>query len=122
MNFSNRYKNLIILIIVALVSSFITYKATISSAIKINEQALTALTPSLIEAIKKETTAIKNEIAIDIKKIKKLDTLSINVNQSPKNNLTQQVKEIIPKGCNKTQICIEIKNLTRKQRKRLGVK
>ena len=117
MNFRNLAENLIITIVVALLGGYIGYTASLKS----NKQSIELLTPTLLEAIKKET--IKNEIThdIDLKidKVKKSDSINININQKP----TTEQKPInilkdticIPNG----YTLIKIENLTRRQRKRL---
>lgn len=117
-NFKNLAENLIIVIIVIMATSFVTYKATISSALETNQQSIDGLRPALIEAIKKETTAIKNDIKVEVDKIKKSDSLNINISQDPNNNLTQNKTNCIPNG----YTLIKIENLTRKQKKRLNIK
>lgn len=120
MNFKNLSENLIIVIVVGLLSSFITYKATIKSALETNQQSITGLRPALIEAIKKETTAIRNDIELKIDKVKKSDSLNININQRPDSKISQK----ITKGnCLKEgEVIIKIENLTRRQKRRLGLK
>lgn len=118
-NFKNTTENLIITIAVMLTVGFITYRVTISSALEANKQTIEALRPSLIEAIKKETTAIKNDINVDVDKIKKSDSINININQIPENKLHQVVKkaELVPPG----YTLIKIENLTSRQKRRLGL-
>lgn len=115
-NFKNIAENLGIVIITALLSAFITYKATINSALETNKQSIEGLRPALIEAIKKETTAIKNDISVKVDKIKKSDSLNINIKQIPENKINQVV-ETIPKG----YALIKIESLTNRQKKRLGL-
>ena len=118
-NFKNIAENLGIVIMTALVTSYITYKATISSALEVNKQSIEGLRPALVEAIKKETTAIKNDISVQVDKIKKSDSLNINIRQIPENKLNQTLKSegSIPKG----YALIKIENLTNRQRKRLNL-
>lgn len=82
-NFKNLAENLIIVIISAMIGGAIAYYAST----KANEQTIKLLTPTIREAISRETTTIKNEITHDIKvqidKIKKSDSLNINVTQHP---------------------------------------
>lgn len=119
MNWKNITVSLVIMIAAGLLSAFITYKATINSALETNKQSIEALTPSLLEAIKKETTAIKNDIKVQVDKIKKSDSININIKQVPDNQIHQIFKEVncIPNG----YTLIKKENLTRKQRKRLNV-
>jgi len=122
MNFKNLAENLIIVIFSALVGGFIGYAASTQA----NKQSIELLTPTIVEAIKKETTSIKNEITHDIKisnnKFKKNDSLNIIITQKP-NTVQKPVNQIQQKeiaGCAKDEVCIKIVNLTRRQRKRLG--
>lgn len=124
MNFKNLSENLIIVIISAFVGGFIGYKASTSA----NKQSIELLTPTITEAIKKETTSIKNEITHDIKvdidKIKKSDSININIvqkpdtKQDPKNTVIKPTKTGV---CPTNTICFPIENLTRRQKKRLGI-
>lgn len=125
MNFRNLAENLIIVIVSASVGGFIGYSASINS----NKQSIELLTPTIKEAILKVTTSVKNEITHDIdltiEKVKKSDSLSINIIQTPETEQTP-VNQITPKGpeknaCPKNSICIPIKNLTRRQKKRLDL-
>lgn len=120
MNFKNTAENLAIVIISASLGAYIGYTASIKS----NKQSIELLTPTLVEAIKKET--IKNEINhdIDLKidKVKKSDSIKINITQiptteqKPTNVITSKKDSVcIPKG----YTLIKIENLTRRQRKRL---
>jgi hypothetical protein len=114
-DFKNLAENLLIAIVVAAVASTLTYFAVSKTASKISEQTIQGLRPALIEAIKKETTAIKNDIKVQVDKIKKSDSLNININQIPENELNQMLK--IPDG----YILIKKENLTRRQKRRLGL-
>jgi septum formation topological specificity factor MinE len=118
-DFKNLAENLLIAIVVAAVASTLTYYAVSKTASKISEQTIQGLRPALIEAIKKETTAIKNDIKVQVDKIKKSDSLNININQIPENELNQTLKKekLIPDG----YILIKKENLTRRQKKRLGL-
>ena len=66
-----------------------------------------------------------SKIDLDIKKVKKSDSLSINIiqtpatKQSPVNQITPQ--EPVQNACPENSICIPIKNLTRRQKKRLDL-
>jgi hypothetical protein len=118
-DFKNLAENLLIAIVVAAVASTLTYFAVSKTASKISEQTIQGLRPALIEAIKKETTAIKNDIKVQVDKIKKSDSLNININQIPENELNQTLKKekLIPDG----YILIKKENLTRRQKRRLGL-
>lgn len=120
MNFKNLAENLIIVIVSVSIGGYVGYTASINS----NKQSIELLSPTIVEAIKRETTSIKNEITHDISvnvdKIKKSDSLNINLNQTPINNQKPDNKiEQISNNCDQGYICIKIENLTRKQRKRL---
>lgn len=92
MNFKNLAENLIIVIVAFSAGGYIGYKASIES----NRMSIELLTPTITEAIKKETTNIKNEITndIDVKihKVKKSDSLKINIVQDPNNDLKPKIK------------------------------
>ena len=113
MNFKNLAENLIIVILSALVGGHIGYTASF----KANKQVVEQLRPTIEKAIDKETikNEIKNEINID--KIKKSDSLHIILD--PTNN--QKPTNTIIKKCEDGNICIPIINLTRRQKKRLGI-
>lgn len=123
MNFRNLAENLIIVIVSASVGGFIGYSASINS----NKQSIELLTPTIKEAILKVTNSVKNEITHDIdltiEKVKKSDSLNINImqtpdtKQSPANQITSQEPE--QNACPEKSICIPIENLTRRQKKRL---
>jgi len=113
MNFKNLAENLIIVIVSGLLGGVIGYYAST----KANKQVVSQLTPTIEKAIDKETikNEIKNEIQID--KIKKSDSIKIILN--PKNN--QEPINVISKDCNAGSICLPVENLTRRQKKRLGL-
>lgn len=110
-NFKNLAENLIIVIVVSLVSGYLGYQSARSA----NSAVVVQLSPLIKQAIDKETikNEIKNEIKID--KIKKSD--SIKITFSPHND--QKPTNIV---ISKTDsICLPIENLTRRQKKRLGL-
>ena len=117
MNFKNLAENLIIVIVSVFVGGYVGFKASTSS----NKQSITLLTPTIIEAIKKET--IKNEISheIDVKidKIKKSDSLKIELIQTPttKQEPINNINDCKPP---KGMVLVKIESLNRRQRKRLG--
>lgn len=82
-NFKNTAENLAISIVVFLVGAFVGYKASTMA----NKNVIEQLIPTIEKAIDKET--IKNEITNDIRvaidKIKKSDSLKINIIQTPDN-------------------------------------
>ena len=88
MNFKNLAENLIIVIVSALLGAAIGYYASTES----NRTTIELLTPTIREAIARETTSIKNEITHDIQvridKLKKSDSLNININQNPETKQT----------------------------------
>lgn len=111
MDYKNLAENLIIVILSALVGGVIGYYASTMA----NEKVIEQLKPTIQSAIDKETikNEIKNEIQID--KIKKSD--SIKIVMEPSNN--QKPVNVIVAG--KDSICLPIENLTRRQKKRLGL-
>ncbi|WP_435263446.1 hypothetical protein [Tenacibaculum sp. nBUS_03] len=92
MNWKNTAENLGIVIVSALLGAGIGYFASTYS----NKQSIELFTPTLLEAIKKET--VKNEIdnKISIGKIKKSD--SINIVLSPQNN-QEPINNIAKSNC-----------------------
>ena len=90
-NWKNTAENLGLVLIAFLVGSFIGYKASRMTSKDIIEQ----LKPTIEKAIDKETitNTINNAIDLKIDKIKKSDSININVNQTPDN--TQKPKNII---------------------------
>lgn len=63
---------------------------------------------------------IKNDIELNIDKLKKTDSLNININQDPKND--QKPSNTINKtACGEGKICIDINDLTRKQKRKHGL-
>jgi len=113
-DFKNLAENLLIAIVVAAVASTLTYYAVSKTASKISEQTIQGLRPALIEAIKKETNSIKNDIKVQVDKIKKSDSLNININQDPLNK--QQLQS------NKGNIfVIDIDTLSKRQKRVLGI-
>jgi len=114
MNFKNLSENLIIVIVSASLGGVIGYTAST----KANKQVVTQLTPTIEKAIDKETikNEIKNEIKID--KIKKSD--SIRIVLDPTNN--QKPINVIGGCFHKDSSVVANKHLTRKQKKRLGIK
>lgn len=85
-NWKNTAENLVLTIITFLVGAIVGYYASIFTAEKMIEQ----LTPTIKEAILKETTKIENKIDMKIEKIKKSDSIHINISQEPKNDIKQQ--------------------------------
>lgn len=66
MNFKNLSENLIIVIVSTIVGGGIGYFASTAS----NKQTIELLTPTIAEAIRKETTSINNKFETEIKKLK----------------------------------------------------
>ena len=85
-NWENTAENLVLIIVSVFVGAIIGYYASIFTAEKMIEQ----MTPTIKEAILKETTKIENKIDLQIDKIKKSETIDINVNQTPKNEIEQK--------------------------------
>lgn len=77
------------------------------------------LKPILIESIQQETTKIVNEFDTKIdNKFKKIEKLSASLPTTIPVTSTQSVGG---QGCGEESVCIAKKNLTNKQRKRLGI-
>ncbi len=85
-NWKNTAENLVLTIITFLVGAIVGYYASTFTA----ERMLEQLTPTIKEAILKETTKIENKIDMKIDKIKKSDSININISQVPKNEIKQQ--------------------------------
>ena len=83
-NWKNTAENLAITIVIFIVGAFVGYKASNIAT----DNVINQLKPTIEKAIDKETikNEIKNEILIKDNKIKKSDTLQININQQPVNN------------------------------------
>ena len=99
-NWKNTAENLIITIIILLVGAYIGYKASRMTSNDIIEQ----LKPTIEKAIDKESihNTINNAIDLKIDKIKKSDSLNININQVPDNkqepvNVILKNQDSIPK-------------------------
>ena len=82
------------------------------------------LKPIIVEAIRQENTKIENNIKSNIdNKFKKIDELTATLPFTVAPENTQQTMQPQPqKVCDSGFVCVEIKHLTRKQKKRLGVK
>ena len=82
-NWKNTAENLGITIVIFLVGSFVGFKASTSAT----DNAIAQLKPTIEKAIDKETikNEIKNEIDLNIDKVKKSDSIQININQKPDN-------------------------------------
>ena len=83
-NWKNTAENLAITIVILCAGAFIGYTASIKS----NKMTIKLLIPTIEKAIDKETIEnnILNKIDLKIDKIKKSDSLNININQKPINN------------------------------------
>jgi hypothetical protein len=90
MNFKNLAENLIIVLVSACVGGGIGYMASTYS----NKQTIELLTPTITEAIKKETTSISNEFKTEIKKLKnkKDGTVVLDVEPIIENQIKQKNK------------------------------
>jgi len=90
-NWKNTTENLLIVIIVFLVGAGVGHYITQ----KTQDEILKTLKPTIEKAIDKETitNTINNAIDLKIEKIKKSDSLNININQVPNN--VQKPKNII---------------------------
>ena len=97
MKLGNLSENLIITIVVGLLCGSIGYFASTFS----NKQTIELLTPTIKEALARETTKIENKITHDIKveidKLKKSDSLNININQNPQTEQKPKNKITIKK-------------------------
>ncbi|MGE5944595.1 MAG: hypothetical protein ACM31G_09675 [Flavobacteriales bacterium] len=93
-NWKDAAQNLVIAIICFLTGAFAGYKASTIAT----DNAINQLKPTIDKAIDKETikNTINNAIDLKIDKIKKSDTLKIEINQTPNNN--QKPKNIIIKN------------------------
>lgn len=90
-NWKDAAQNLLIAIACFITGGYVGYKASRVTSIGVINQ----LTPVIKEAIQKETTAIKNEILLKDFKIKKSDSLNININQKPQSKIEQiKVNEV----------------------------
>ncbi|AUC14348.1 hypothetical protein BTO06_03965 [Tenacibaculum sp. SZ-18] len=77
------------------------------------------LEPIIITSINKETTKIENNIKTEIKnKFKKINELNTDspVKIDPKSDLIK-----LNSGCKEGNVCIPVKNLTRRQKRRLNL-
>ncbi len=83
-NWKNSFENILYLITGALLAFFVCYKTMRATT----DDVLAAITPTIEKAIDKETIAndIVNKIEVQVDKIKKSDTLQININQEPLND------------------------------------
>jgi len=83
-NWKDAAQNLLIAIICFLAGAFVGYKASLTAT----DHAIEQLKPTIEKAIDKETikNEIKNEIDLKIDKVKKSDSIKININQLPNNN------------------------------------
>lgn len=83
-NFKNVSENLVYIITTNLLTAFVVYNVST----KTNLKAIEAFTPTIEKAIDKETIVndIVNEIEVQIDKMKKSDSIQININQEPINN------------------------------------
>jgi hypothetical protein len=115
-NWPNVVENLIYIIITAIVVGYVSYKAAVMGAIEASDRVVENLIPTINKAIDKETIAneIVNQIDLQVDKIKKSDSINININQVPNNN--QKPINIIQK---EKDTCIDISKLTQSQKRRL---
>lgn len=94
-NWKNTTENLAIILVSVLIGVFIGYKVSIVSS----ERMLESQKALIEQAIKKETTAIYNEVNTEIKKIKSNKSGPIEVVIDPTSNsqINQVKKDSIPK-------------------------
>ena len=97
-NWKNSFENAIWIGFGVLLGSFITYKVQSATM----DNIIAQMTPAIEKAIDKEsiTNTIHNAIDLKIDKIKKSDSLNINIKQVPNNNLTPE--NVIIKPIEKT--------------------
>lgn len=93
-NWKNTAENLGLILIGVIVGVIIGHRVTKVTS----ESLISELKPTIDKAIDKETIAntINNAIDLKIDKIKKSDTLEININQAPDN--TQEPVNVISKN------------------------
>jgi len=125
-NFKNLSENLIIAVVTAITASVLTYFAVSLTASEIGQITIQGLTPVLQEAVKKETNAIKNDIKVEVAKIKNSDSLNININQLPKNKLSSVIEKdsLLPEGylLVKKSLFSDMKGyLSRRQKRKLNL-
>ena len=108
-NFKNLAENLIIVIVVGVLCGGIGYTTGYNGSTNANKQVIEQLIPTIQKAIDKETikNENKNEIDLKIEKIKKSDSLKINIVQDPVNdqkltNILIKKTDSIPKENKKT--------------------
>ena len=126
MDFKNTAENLVIVLAVMITTAFVTYKVTLSSAIAVSTNTANSFMGTIEKAIDKETikNEITNDISLKVNKIKKSDSINVNIVQRPINEQKPlNILETEPeqKACPEGSICIPIKNLTRRQKKRLNL-
>lgn len=87
-NYKNLAENLILFIVTNTLTAIIVYNTCSKTNINTSEAIIKKLIPTIEKAIDKETIAndIVNKIEVKVDKIKKSDSLHINVNQEPNNN------------------------------------
>ncbi|AUC13815.1 hypothetical protein BTO06_01020 [Tenacibaculum sp. SZ-18] len=104
MNIKNVIENIIYMLVIFVGLSVYTSKV---------------LKPIIITSINKETTKIENNIKTEIEnKFKKINELNTDspINITPKSNIPEKNS-----GCKEGTVCIPIKNLTRRQKRRLNL-
>ncbi len=120
MNWRNTAENLLLVLVGVVFGSILGFKIAASSSDRVIEQ----LIPTIDRAIDKETikNEIKNDIDLKIDKLKKSDSIQINVNQEPNNKQEIEAHPVPVSSavCKDGNVCVPIKTLTRKQKKSLG--
>ena len=116
MNLKNVIENLVISIIIFIVGGYVGHKITKVTS----ESLMNQLKPTIEKAIDKETISntISNAIDLKIDKIKKSDTLQINVNQDPFNEM-KPTSTINQTNCDCAVTNKQLQKLTDGQRRRL---
>lgn len=107
------WKNFTIGLLIAIVSNATGGYVGHLITLRTNKSNLEQMKPTLDKAIEKATNQITNEIKID--KIKKSDSISIIMDPNSKLNI--ETKNM----CGTDSICMAIKHLTKRQKKRLKI-
>ena len=120
-NWKNTAENLLLILIGIVFGTVLGFKVSVKTSNHLIEQ----LKPTIDKAIDKETikNEIKNEIDLKIDKVKKSDSIHINVNQVPENDQEQDVVINNDNGnqCSENEVCVPVSTLSRKQKKLLGL-
>ncbi|SEC46798.1 hypothetical protein SAMN04489761_3076 [Tenacibaculum sp. MAR_2009_124] len=77
------------------------------------------LTPTIQEAIKKESTLIQHDVDLNVGKVKNSEDINVSINQKPINTI-EKTKAF--NSCDSLSVCVLKKHLTRKQKRRLRIR